>query len=1624
VSYASAYDPRDGVAIIGMAGRFPGAENPRALWRNLAAARESIPHFAEDELEPAGAEEMAARSERGYVRARGILPGVELFDAGFFGISPAEADVIDPQQRLFLEAAWEALEDAGYDPQAFSGAIGVFAGMSNNTYLLANLLGRPDVIARVGSLQTMMGNEKDYLATRVAYKLNLHGPALTIQTACSTSLVAVCQAVQSLLTFQCDMALAGGVSITLPQKRGYLHGDGAITSPDGRCRAFDVHAAGTVFSNGLGIVVLKRLADALDAGDSIHAVVKGSALSNDGSSKVSFTAPSVDGQVEAIALAQALAGIDPDTIGYVEAHGTGTALGDPIEVAALTQAFRRKTAARGFCALGSLKTNIGHLDAAAGVAGLIKVALCLQHKAIPATLHFQSPNPKLGLEESPFYVNTTLLPWREGRTPRRAGLSSLGVGGTNAHVVLEEAPPRPAPAAARAEQLLVLSARSRAALDAATANLRHHLEEHPESDLADVAFTLQAGRRGFAHRRALVARDRNDALRLLGSLDPKRVATEETAREPVSVAFLFPGQGVQHVNMGRRLYDTEPVFRNEIDACAEVLRGELGLDLREVLYPAPADAERFARQLDETSLTQPALFAVEHALACLWRSWGVEPAAMIGHSLGEYVAACRAGVFSRDEALVLVARRAALIQALPHGRMLAIRAAAADVAGVLPPALAVAAINSPSLTVVSGPADAVKAFEEDLSGRGVAARPLATSHAFHSRMLDPILEPFDALVRETARKEPNTRWVSSLTGDWIKPEEATDPAYWVRQLRDPVRFQEGLDRLFADPGTVLLEVGPGQALSGLARQHPSRGTHRVVGSLAPSPNADADLEHLLMAAGRLWLAGTALDWARLSGGARRRVSLPTYPFERKRFWVEPPPAIQGGNLPVRAPALVPPEVSAAAATAALASPPPAADPRQNVVERLQRLFADLSGLDADSLDPAASFLELGLDSLFLTQASTAVQKTFGTKVTFRELVEDLSTIDSLAGRIVETLPPEPGPAAGAANPASPAAVSASVVTAPPASAAPGHTAGQPDASVLERVFSQQLSIIARQLDMLKNGHGTAALDGMRSLLGAAPALAAGAPLSRPPEAQPAAMPRRPATTASDQTAHGPFRPPVKGSAPGVTPEQERRLAGFVERYARRTAGSKQITARHRPHLADPRSVAGFRMAWKESVYPIVVERSAGSKLWDVDGNEYVDLVNGFGVNLFGHSPAFISEAIERQLRRGIEIGPQTPLAGEVAERLCGMVGMERAAFCNTGSEAVTAALRVARTVSGRDRIAMFGGAYHGTFDEVLVRPTVVEGTLRSALVAPGIPPSMADNILVLEYGSPKALEAIAARGVELAAVLVEPVQSRRPELQPREFLKELRRLTAASGTALIFDEVVTGFRVAPGGAQAFFDVRADLATYGKVVGGGLPIGVVAGRREYMDALDGGGWSFGDASFPDVGVTFFAGTFVRHPLALAAAVAVLEHLRREGPALQRELGERTTAFVETLRRCADRRQAPVRITHFASWFCFHLPPELPLASLFYAYLRDKGIHIWEGRPGFLTTAHTEADVARVVEAYNETLAEMQEAAFLPGAASPAPVAGARKGRDASGNEAWFVPDPARPGKYLRVEEAHG
>ena len=878
------------VAILGMAGRFPGAPTVEQFWENLRNGVESIRFFTDEELLAAGVSP-AQLADPGYVKARPVLDDIEGFDAGLFGIPPHEARLIDPQQRIFLECAWEALERAGYNQESYSELVGVYAGAELSMYL-QNLFSQPDLFETASLLQVEIGNDKDYVATRASYKLNLRGPSLTVQTACSTSLVAVHLACQSLLSGECDLALAGGVSLKLPHINGYPSREGSMHSPDGHCRSFDAAAGGTIFGSGLAVVVLKRLADALDDGDVIHAVIKGSAINNDGAVKIGYSAPGPEGQYQVIRAAQLAAEVDPGTITYVEAHGTGTAIGDPIEVAALTRAFRATTERKGFCALGSVKSNVGHLRSAAGTTALIKAVLALKHRQIPASLHFERPNPQIDFANSPFYVNTRLADWRADGAPRRAAVSSFGVGGTNAHIILEEAPPAEPSGPARPWQLLVLSAQTATALDTLRTDLAAHLGRHPDLPLADAAFTLQVGRRTGKHRGFLAARDSTGAAESLAA-GRLQSAVPEMRNRPVD--FLFPGQGAQYPGMGRELYETEPAFRDGVDRCCEILRPLLGLDLREVLYPADGALEEAARRLEQTALAQPALFVVEHSLARLWMSWGVRPRAMLGHSLGEYVAACLAGVFSLEEALALVAERGRLMQALPAGAMLAVPLPEAEIAPLLGPELSLAAVNGPARTVVSGPEAAIAALEAELAQRGTPGRRLHTSHAFHSASMDAILAPFAERVRATRRNAPDLAFVSNLTGTWITKEEAVDPAYWARHLRGAVRFADGLAALTAGSDAALLEVGPGQTLASFARQALGRAAERTVARSLPHPKETQTAgEFLIAGAGQLWLAGVEIDWKGFHVGERRhRVELPTYPFEHQRYWVDYRPPTAG-----------------------------------------------------------------------------------------------------------------------------------------------------------------------------------------------------------------------------------------------------------------------------------------------------------------------------------------------------------------------------------------------------------------------------------------------------------------------------------------------------------------------------------------------------------------------------------------------------------------------------------------------------------------------------------------------------------------------------------------------------------
>jgi len=1627
------------IAIIGMAGRFPGARNVDEFWHNISRGIESISFLSESDLRTRGINESIVHHPR-FVPAVSSLDEIDRFAASFFGYQPRDVELMDPQQRILLECSWEALENAAYNPRSCKATIGAFMGAGPNTYLLYNIASNPELLRSLDPMRLNINNSNDFLATRIAYKLGLQGPCLTVQTACSTSLVAVHLACQSLADGESDMALAGGVCINVHNQHGYFYIEDGIVSPDGHCRTFDAQAAGTIFGSGVGVVVLKRLADAITDGDTIYALIKGSAINNDGSHKVGYTAPSVDGQMKVIVEALSVADIPASSINYVEAHGTATALGDPIEIQALTAAYRVTTEQQGFCAIGSVKTNVGHLDAAAGMAGLLKTVLALHHKQIPPTINFRQLSPQIDLTHSPFYVNTELKDWpRPERQWRRAGVSAFGVGGTNAHVVLEEAP-EPAPSGpSRSEHVLCLSAKSARALEEVTDRVVAYLTAQPEVALADVAYTLTVGRVALDFRRTVVCTARADAIALLQRRASGRVLTSPLAAQDRPVVFMFPGQGPQYVRMAQGVYGAEPVFRQEVDRCAALLEPHVGCDIRTLLFPAVDREASAAEQMTQTRFVQPLLFVIEYALARLLISWGIHPHAMIGHSVGEYVAACLAEVFSLEDGLVLIAERGRLMESLRPGAMLTVSLREDQLQAYLSEQISLAAVNGPSTCVVAGESEAIATLERDLSAQDIRCRQLRATRAFHSHMMDAILDRFAQFCSRIRFVPPRIPFISNVTGQWITGDEAASPAYWVAHVRHEVRFGDGLQLLVREPRWLLLEVGPGHTLSNLAREVCDQHQH-VYTTVRHARGDELDSVFLLETLARLWLAGVVPDWSLYYADERRRhIPLPTYPFERESYWIAP---ITPQGIKTNDTSHIADHVDDQTATIdrsqsypekeASLIPDSFANHRLSnnstvVMSALTEIVCRVTGIAADQISTNANILQLGVDSLLLLEVNQAIKDTFDVSISLRQFFEELNTLDALTTHLVSHLPLDSrfATATSTSEMESPPAPTTTIEIQAIETATPLKPTGvfsvidadnklgavhleAEDAMRMSpsayRLMEQQLSVISEQLSLLQQISAASVRAEQATIpqmtgVGRSDRLVSTTSQS----SSSTATAREAANKATHNAVNGathdaatsvqqgqptpyvPFQPLHLQSNVETEERQRRYLETFIEQYERRTAQSKQLAQVYRHRLANNRSVAGFRLYIKEIVYQILVERAKGSRLWDVDGNEYIDLTMGFGVYLFGHDAVFIKEAVEAELQRGISIGPMNRKAGEVATLISQLTGVERVAFYNSGTEAVMVALRLARSVSRRSKIVIFAGSYHGTFDGVLARAK--QGQIQAAAVpiAPGILPAMVEDVIVLPYDEPASLDMIRDRGHELAAVLVEPVQSRRPDVQPKHFLRELRTLTKQCGAALIFDEIITGFRTHPGGAQAWFDVQADLVIYGKVLGGGLPIGVVAGCAEYMDAIDGGQWQYGDESYPphEEIRTFVSGTFCHHPYAMASTWAILNCLKEAGPGLQHVLTDRTARLVQTLNTYFADENVPIRVVHFGSLFRFVLQGDL---ELFYYHLIHRGIYVWEGRTCFLSTAHSDEDVERIVQAVKHSVEDLRTGGFLPASVS--------------------------------------
>jgi len=1624
------------VAIIGMAGRFPGAESLNAFWRNLCAGVCAVRRLEPAELDAAGVS-LAERAHPDYVPFGGVLSGVDQFDPDFFGISAREAELIDPQQRLLLEVCYEALEHGGYGALPDGCRVGVYAGTGMTlhalqNYLLNNLARGERQIDPVTALQVAIGNQNDFAATRVAYRLGLSGPAIGVQTACSTSLVAVHLAAQALLTGDADLVLAGAAAVHVPQLAGYRYVEGSILSPSGRCRAFDASADGTVGGNGAAAVLLKRLDRALADGDTVYAVVLGSAVNNDGNvGKISFTAPSAAGQVNVVTSALRAAGVSPETIGYVETHGTGTRVGDPIEFQALTEAFRTGTNKVGYCALGSVKPNIGHLDSCAGMAGLVKAVLSLRHRTIPPLANYREPNPALDLEASPFYVPTRSTAWEGTGRPRRAGISALGVGGTNAHIILEEAPPekgaqRRAPGDSDGRYLLPLSARTPQALFQLALATRELLLADPPAAARDVCSTAAYGRRHLEQRLVVSG---NSAQELANSLEAfctdsrrrsSRFVHGKVPRQPRgSLAFVFAGQGGERAGMARALYDSVPVVHEMLDRCERAYADVWGGSLLAHLLG------NFSGHCT-TDIGQPALFAFQVAIAGWLKSVGVQPALVVGHSAGEYPAFCMAGALTVEDGLHLSTVRGKLMQERTEpGAMVAVLAARPAVEQALAevPGIDLAVINAADHHVLAGRPSAVEEAKQLLERAGHRTRRLPASRAFHSALLDPMLAEFRAYLAQVPFRPLAVPLVSTATGALLPAGTVPDVDYFCRQTRRRVDFATAVSVL-ADAGArCLIGLGPDDTLIGIGRRALPDATW-----IAAQRKLTDPLDALQALVAELHCFGVPLDWSRLVASGRR-IALPTYPFERRSSWIDaatPADAALAKETPM--------ESDTHANNSACSAPNESDVILAKVLLGVRELTARQLGCQIEAVCPDDMFFELGADSLLMINTLRELERAYQVRIRMRELFETADTPQLLSRLIVDRMdqevatsllgalatdpkpapiapksvatapmaqPPEPEPAQDVvqAPVTVPLAVAVTTPSAPPAltPAIAGHGYQELINDQL-RVMSEFARVMERQLSIT----GSSAQD---SDTKPGPASVHHVPAAEPTVTQTRDnVPIKPHVTVKPNVAikpsvtikHGPRTvvPRASGmAARKVTPQQRAHFEDLEQRYTTKTKTSKAITQRYRRVLADSRAIVGFRSATKELLYPIAARRAKGAWLEDVDGNRYLDITMGFGTLLFGHEPDFVTEAVRAYLAEGLRLGPRGVEPGQAAELLAELTGLERVAFANSGTEANSGAIRLARTVTGRNKIVIFDGSYHGHADSVLGRPVLTPGGRETVPVSAGIPQSAVSELIVLDYDL-ASLPVIEAMAEELAAVVLEPVQSRYPSRRPVEFVQALRQLTAQHGVVLMFDEMLTGLRPHPRGAQNLYGVVPDLATYGKVLGGGFPIGAIAGRADIMDGIDGGFWQYGDDSYPPSDTTFFGGTYIQHPVSMAAAVAVLDHLSNHSPHLQDQLNARTDELAATLNRFFLNEGFPVRIAHFGSLFRFEYQGDL---ELFFHHLILRGVHVWEWRNFFLSTAHSDADVEFLVQAVQGALRDLRDAGFLDDATgrttppAPPPVA---------------------------------
>ncbi len=1508
------------VAVVGMACRFPGGVNsPKTFWNLLSDCIDPVCEIPEWRwrTDPHSQGDLTTRMG-------GFLDDIDKFDPLFFGISQVEAEALDPQQRLLLELAWEAFEDAGWNPKAMSGSnTGVFVGIAGSDYAQVGY----DMGHGTGPY-TYTGTMLNTAAGRISYTFGLQGPCMAIDTACSSSLAAVHQSILQLRSGNCDIALAAGVNMILRAGGHASFSKLEALSPSGRCRSFDEGADGYIRSEGGAVLILKKLEDAHRDGDSIWGIIKGAALNHNGHS-AGLTVPNGLAQQKVIRQALDDAGLKPDSIDYLEAHGSGTKLGDPQEINSLTEVFNGRTRP---LYIGSVKSNLGHLETAAGLASMCKVLLAMKYGKIPANLHFNKGNPLIPWDTIPLKVVDKQEDWQTVNGVRRAGISSFGISGINTHVVLESACDSGEDndiKACTSSNLFTLSTRTESALRQYVKIMADWCRKST-SDISTLCRTLGLGRAALKCRLALTVESMDALAEKLEALDRTQKPIGHNAPEqPGSLVFLFTGQGSQYHNMAAELYNQSPIFKEKFDELDKAFRPQIGASLVELVYGD--DNSDLQRPL----YAQPLIFSIEISLAHYWGSLGIVPDILMGHSIGEYAAACMAGVMSLEDAVHMVAARAEIMEGTPsQGRMIGVLADEDTVCELIKcyDDVSIAAVNAPENITVSGGKDSI----DDLVLRARKARifieELGVSHPFHSILMRDGASQMKNKLEGIKFHAPTRCLISACTGTFVNEGTFMNAAYWGDHLVKPVLFSKSIKTAISSGGSTFLEIGATATLSGLAAQNINDNVILVLPSLRKNLSV---WKQICESMGRLWQAGYDVDWRSFYKGKAHRIeNLPHTPYEQKRVWFDdngaPMPSLHDTKLFEKA---VQAELSMDEIAATTGQTPENVD-LSEVREAIRSMISKVTGVSTAEISNTLNLFSLGLDSLMLVQLGKNVLSRFHVDIPIKEFFAQLHTVDMLADYIIKHCP-----------------VSPKVSVAPV-------KAEQLASGGLKEIVNRQLAIMEEQLRLL----GSARFESIENI-----------------SVKPSGIIKTSTNTSNSDTnsSRG-----IKLTEDSLTSCQQEFLDKFIDRWNASTRKSKEYAAKHREGLADWIVSLNFSRSIKELVYPLVSAKSEGSKFWDIDGNEYLDTAIGYGVSFFGHKPDFVVEAMHNQLDKGYELGPQSNLVGEVTELIRELTGVERVAYCNSGTEAVMVALRLARAVSGRDKMVRFITSFHGSFDGVLAEA----GEDCSEPMSVGIPQSMVDDTIVLRYGSKESLDTIRKYGAELAAILVEPVQSRNPGLQPREYLHQLRALCTELGIALIFDEMVTGFRIHIGGAQAYFGVEADIVTYGKLIAGGMPIGIVAGKAIYMDAVDGGTWSYGDESGPSTQTTFFAGTFCKHPLTMAACKAVLQHLKKNGEKIIEDVNKRTSRFIEQVNTYFAEAEVPLKAIQFGSMYRFEsgVSTDMTLLTLelnlFFRLMMEEGIYIWERRTCFFSAAHTDGDAEKILKSLKESVRKLRDGGF--------------------------------------------